>query len=88
MKEREMKQPEQPLAISSDLVARYRAELDARQYDRGTINFYLQVVNELRRSCRVHEAPRVPTRGSGLRIGGRSNVRSSAGSQRLLLAHI
>ena len=44
-----MNQPEQPSAIPSNLLARYRAELDARQYDRATINFYLRVVDELRR---------------------------------------
>src|SRR5260221_14270179 len=36
-------------AISDQLLQRYRTELEYRQYDRGTINFYLQVVDELRR---------------------------------------
>jgi integrase/recombinase XerD len=40
---------ERPSAISGDLLASFRAELEARLYDRGTINFYLQAVGELGR---------------------------------------
>ena len=37
---------ERPSAISGDLLASFRADLEARLYDRGTINFYLQAVGE------------------------------------------
>src|SRR5579864_229657 len=40
---------ERPSAISGDLLASFREELEGRQYDRGTINFYLQAVRELGR---------------------------------------
>lgn len=40
---------ERPSAISDDLLASFREELKGRQYDRGTINFYLQAVGELGR---------------------------------------
>lgn len=40
---------EQRPAISGDLLASFRAELEGRQYDRGTITFYLQTLRELGR---------------------------------------
>jgi integrase/recombinase XerD len=43
------KPKERPSAIASELLAKYRAELEARQYAPNTINFYLQAVGELGR---------------------------------------
>jgi integrase/recombinase XerD len=40
---------DRPPAISADLLASFRAELEGRQYAPNTINFYLQVVGELGR---------------------------------------
>ena len=45
---------ERPPAISADLVASFRAELEGCQHAPGTINFYLQAVVELGRVIEEH----------------------------------
>jgi hypothetical protein len=67
---------DRPPAISADLLASFRAELEGRQYAPNTINFYLQVVGEL---GRVIEEARRRTRSCRRMEHAPAEVRSLRG---------